>query len=295
MKIETLGHPATSNHAAHSPILGGAMRFERRGGMYGACCLALAASTVSIPAAAQDLGDAVDYAKEHFNRGAGRPYESALKDRSRNDAMGMLSSRDVVLGKPLEAYDCLDSAIDTMPIMRSSSKEKASLRYCLIHRFDRDSLPGFRTLGDARLDETAVRPIVESMAARYEVPAVILNTIIGLSSGFRPHAVSDAGHVGLMQLRPDLLVDQGIEFGDLMDPRENIRAGAAYYRALVFEHGSLRKALLAYPDGPGDMTYKSRVKRWFVNFTMQMYLGANRKFPYKLGAENMTFVWTWLE
>ena len=100
---------------------------------------------------------------------------------------------------------------------------------------------------------------------------------------------------GLMQLRPDLLREEGIAHDDLMEPAENIRTGAAYLRALVFKYGDLRKALLAYADGGADMTYRNRTKRWFVNFTMSSFYGANRKFPYKLGAENMAFVWTWLQ
>ena len=246
-------------------------------------------------AEANDLGDAVVYAKQNFRRDAAEPYEEELKNRSRHEAIGMLSSRDVIEGRAFDQYDCINSAIDGTPIMRSSSKEFAALTGCLLNRFERDSLPGYRTLGDVRLDAPAVRPLIEANAARYEVPAVILDSIIALSSGYRPHAISDNGHVGLMQLRPDLLINEGIEFGDLMDPRENVRAGAAYYRALVFRWGSLRKALLAYPDGPADLTYKVRMKRWFVNISMKRYLGTNRKFPNKLGAENMAFVWNWLE
>ena len=245
-------------------------------------------------ASAQDLGDALDYAQRNFDRRAGAPYKSAQKSRSRHDALGMLSSRDVVDGKALEDYDCLDSAIDSMPVMRSSSKEKAALRECLIHRFERDSLPGYRTLGTARLDAQAIRPLVEARAAEYEVPAIVIDSIIMVVSGYRPHAISDTGYVGLMQLRPDLLAAEGVEHGDLMDPRENVRAGAAYIRALIFRHKGIRKAMLAYRD-PSDMTYTSRTKRWFVDTVVKLYQGSNRKFPYKLGAENMSFVWTWLE
>lgn len=242
----------------------------------------------------QDLGDAIDFAQKHFDRQTARDFDAQWRERSRHEALGMLSSRDVEPGKSLYAYDCLDSAIDTMPIMRTSSKEKAALKGCLKHRFDRDRLPGYRTLGQIKLDEVHVRPIIETYAAQYEVPAVVLDAVIMLGSGYRPHAVSDDGYLGLMQLRSDLLVAEGIAHGDLMEPRENIRVGAAYLRALVFRHGSLRKALLAYRN-PDDMTYRDRNKRWFVTYAMNAYLASNRKFPYKLGAENMTFVWTWLD
>ncbi|MEL7367976.1 MAG: transglycosylase SLT domain-containing protein [Myxococcota bacterium] len=242
-----------------------------------------------------DLGDAVDFAQKHFDRRTRDDFEPQWQKRSRHEALGMLSSRDVDEEKALGAYDCLDSAIDTMPIMRSSGKEKAALRGCLKHRFERSHLPGYRTLGTVRLDEVHVRPMIESEAAKHEVPAIVLNTIIMLVSGFRPHAVSEQGHLGLMQLRPDLLAAEGITHDDLLEPGENIRAGAAYVRALVFKYGGLRKAMLAYADGGIDMTYKSRSKRWFVDNTMSIYYGSDRKFPYKLGAENIKFVWTWLE
>ena len=243
---------------------------------------------------AQDLGDAFDYAQKHFDRGVARDYEPQVRQRSRHEAVGMLSSRDVEPGKPLSDYDCLDSAIDAMPVMRFSSKEKAALRQCLVHRFERDQLPGYRTLGAVRLDAVAVGPLIEAAAAEYEVPAIVLDGIVMLLSGYRPHAISTEGHIGLMQLRADLLAAEDVSHGDLMDPRESIRAGAAYLRALIFRHGGLRGALLAYRD-PTDLTYRSRMKRWFVDTIIGFYHTVNRKFPYKLGAENMSFVWTWLE
>ena len=255
--------------------------------------LALGASTGR--AQANDIGEAVDFAQKHLNRGALRNYEAEWRERPRHEAIGMLHSRDIEHGKPLYEYDCLDSAIDTKVLMRTSSKEKAALRQCLEHRFERDRLPGYKTLGSVRLDAVYVRPFIETHAAQYEVPAVVLKAIIMLASGFRPHAESDRGHMGLMQLRPDLLRAHGIAHGSLFDPQENIRAGAAYVRALVFKHGGIRSAMLAYDDGGVDMTYKRRMKRWFVNNVVAIYYGDNRKFPYKLGAENMTFVWTWLE
>ncbi len=251
--------------------------------------------SVQGPAAANDLGEALDYAREHFDRGVVRGYEPQWRQRPGHEAVGMLSSRDVTPGRSLDDYDCLDSAIDTMPIMRSSSKEMAALRGCLVERFARPRLPGYRTLGRIRLDETRIRPAIETNAAAYEVPAVVLLWIMKLSSGLRPHAISDQGHVGLMQLRPDLLRAEGVAHHDLLQPEENVRAGAAYLRALVFKYGGLRKALLAYADGGTDMTYRNRTKRWFVNFTMSSFYGANRKFPYQLGAENVAFVWSWLQ
>ena len=247
------------------------------------------------PAFANDLGDAVDFAQKHLNRDAKRNFERQWRERSRHEAMGMLSSRNIEHRRPLYEYDCINTGIDTVPSVRSSGKEKTALRRCLEKRFDRDHLPDYRTLGTVRLDESHVREAIETNAAATEVPAIVLDTIIKLKSGYRPHAVSVEGHIGLMQLRPKFLREEGIAHGDLMDPEENIRAGALYLRALVYKHGSVRSALLAYPDGGADMTYRNRMKRWFVGFTVATMYSFDRKFPYKLGAENMTFVWTWLE
>ena len=253
------------------------------------------ATLVSMTARANDLGDAVDFAQKHFDRRVARDLEPQWEARSRHEALAMLSSRDVAADRPLFAYDCLDSAIDTLPAVRSSGKEKAALRECLKHRFERPSLPGYETLGEIQLDAVYVKPLVARWAGHYEVPETVVDAIMMFQSGYRPHAISNDGHIGLMQLRPDLLAAQGIEHGDLMNPEENIRAGAAYLRKLYFKKGGLMKALLVYDYGASDMYRDFRRRRWLAFAVIGIYKAGNRNFPNDLGAENMTFVWTWLE
>ena len=61
-----------------------------------------------------------------------------------------------------------------------------------------------------------------------------------MESSFRPGAVSEAGAVGLMQLRPFVAQDVA-ERNDLLwsgeitlvEPNQNVRLGVRYYRELV--------------------------------------------------------------
>ena len=79
------------------------------------------------------------------------------------------------------------------------------------------------------VDTSAFKPTDTAIAAREtNVPAGLLDVIIRYSSGYRPGVISDDGRYGLLQLEPHHLRSLGIEFGDLLDPRENIRAGSRY-------------------------------------------------------------------
>ena len=81
--------------------------------------------------------------------------------------------------------------------------------------------------------------IVRAHAANYHLDPAELAAVIYVESRFRPHSVSKAGAVGLMQLLPDTA--QGIadrtgggdfEVADLEDPEINVRYGAWYLEHL---------------------------------------------------------------
>ena len=72
---------------------------------------------------------------------------------------------------------------------------------------------------------------------------------IQIESGFEPHARSSKGAKGLMQLMPATARDMGAR--NVLDPRQNIFAGARYLRLLldVFD-GGVTLASAAYNAGP---------------------------------------------
>ncbi|NTV70186.1 MAG: lytic transglycosylase domain-containing protein [Azonexaceae bacterium] len=80
------------------------------------------------------------------------------------------------------------------------------------------------------------------------VDAKLLHAVITVESGYNQSAVSPKGATGLMQLLPTTARRYGTE--NLLDPGENIRAGARYLRdLLVLFDNNLELALAAYNAG----------------------------------------------
>ncbi len=82
-------------------------------------------------------------------------------------------------------------------------------------------------------------------------PALILSVVMEESGG-DPHAESEKGAMGLMQLMPDTARELGV--GDRTDAAQNLDGGARYLADMMekFE-GKLDVALAAYNAGPGTV------------------------------------------
>ena len=91
-------------------------------------------------------------------------------------------------------------------------------------------------------------PIILEAANRYKVEPAILKAIIMAESRFNPKAVSKRGAKGLMQLMPRTAKSLGVT--DSFNPKENIHAGAKYFRRLLNRfNGNTHFALAAYNAG----------------------------------------------
>jgi len=95
--------------------------------------------------------------------------------------------------------------------------------------------------------------LVRQAAERNAIPATWVRAVLQAESAGDPHAVSDAGAMGLMQIMPGTWkeVRRTLNLGaDPFDPRDNIAAGAAYLRWLHDRYGDVG-FLAAYNAGPG--------------------------------------------
>ena len=91
-------------------------------------------------------------------------------------------------------------------------------------------------------------PIIKEAAFHHEVDPALVKAIIMAESSYNPRAISKKGAKGLMQLMPLTAKLYGVE--DAFDPKNNIRAGVAYFRALLNQFdGDERLALAAYNAG----------------------------------------------
>jgi peptidoglycan lytic transglycosylase len=98
--------------------------------------------------------------------------------------------------------------------------------------------------------------IVREHAAENRLDAALVAAVIYEESRFRPHAVSKAGALGLMQLQPvtaETIARRtgGTSFrvSDLYVPEINVRYGSWYLRQLIDKYGDERLALAAYNAG----------------------------------------------
>jgi soluble lytic murein transglycosylase-like protein len=80
------------------------------------------------------------------------------------------------------------------------------------------------------------------------VPLSLLVATAYEESDMRPHALSHAGAIGLMQVMPGTAAELGL---DARKPAENVMAGATYLDQLLERYdGDLTLALSAYNGGP---------------------------------------------
>ena len=97
-------------------------------------------------------------------------------------------------------------------------------------------------------------PIFEEAGQRFGVDPNLLRTQAGIESGGNRYAISPAGAVGIMQVKPDTYNELRQQYPDLsanpFQARSNIMAGAAYLRQMHDQFGPTG-AVAAYNAGPG--------------------------------------------
>ena len=100
----------------------------------------------------------------------------------------------------------------------------------------------------ARPPALSPQQLADRAAEKYGLPRELVRSVMKAESGFAPHAVSQKGAIGLMQLMPATAETLG---ADPHDPAANVDAGARYLRELLEKYdGGLRHALAAYNAGP---------------------------------------------
>jgi peptidoglycan DL-endopeptidase CwlO len=94
---------------------------------------------------------------------------------------------------------------------------------------------------------TAFRGGFEAASVETGVPLALLVAVAERESGLRPHAISNAGARGLLQLMPATAAELSV---DADHPDSNVLGGARYLRALLDRFASSDLALAAYNAGP---------------------------------------------
>jgi len=111
------------------------------------------------------------------------------------------------------------------------------------------------------------------------IDPVVVASLIGAESSYRPNVKSYVGAIGLMQVMPFWKTYKDIEIygnrkGDLRDPEVNIMYGVAILKKYLKQKGgNINKALAAYNGTAGKMKYPNKIKRHFSQ--IEKYLDAD--------------------
>lgn len=105
-----------------------------------------------------------------------------------------------------------------------------------------------RSIQYAVTDPDSYDRLIRRTAAQHQVDPALIKAVMHVESGFNPHAVSDKGAQGLMQVMPETGQRYGAE--DLFDPTQNVRAGVLYLKDLqrLFKN-NMKLVLAAYNAG----------------------------------------------
>ena len=105
-----------------------------------------------------------------------------------------------------------------------------------------------RKIQYAVTDPTSYDRLIRRTASRHQVDPALIKAVMHIESGFNPHAVSDKGAQGLMQVMPETGQRYGAD--DLFDPVQNVTAGVMYLKDLqkLFKNNT-RLVLAAYNAG----------------------------------------------
>lgn len=125
---------------------------------------------------------------------------------------------------------------------------------------------------------------VINMASRqFNVDPHLVKAIIRAESSFDPHAISESGAQGLMQLMPDTARDMKVN--NPFDPRQNIHGGTKYISLLLKRFNrNTSLAVAAYnagattvdnchgiPPNPQTRRFVERVMAYYQEFRENMY------------------------
>ncbi|WP_413365021.1 lytic transglycosylase domain-containing protein [Lysinibacillus sp. 3P01SB] len=166
-------------------------------------------------------------------------------------------------GQALELSDMLGSHASLADIYGNSEKKTADYLQSLIYEgqlnVPASVLESLSSSSSAIPKQTAIasntdfKTAIEEAAAKFNVPAKLIEAVIKQESGFNPNAVSSAGATGLMQLMPSTAKFLGV--ADVKDPFQNIMGGTKYLRQMLDKFdGDMSLALAAYNAGPGNVS-----------------------------------------
>ncbi len=112
---------------------------------------------------------------------------------------------------------------------------------------------------------SAIREATLELSKKYRIDPLLIIAIMKIESSFRPHVQSNRGAIGLMQIKPIVVLDVASKLSlPSSQPREllknvhwNLRIGVHYlFQLLERFDGDFWKALTAYNHGPTSVAQR---------------------------------------
>lgn len=107
------------------------------------------------------------------------------------------------------------------------------------------------TASGPALSQTAIRTLVDEIAARVGLDNRLAHAVVQVESNYQPLAISPRGAMGLMQIMP--VIVRQYDVADPFNPERNLEAGMRHLRSLL-QRFDVRRALAAYNAGESAVT-----------------------------------------
>ncbi len=104
---------------------------------------------------------------------------------------------------------------------------------------------------ELKSDNITIEEAINRTANKYGVDSKLIRAIIKQESDFNPYSKSWAGAMGLMQLMPENVIEDGVK--NPYDIEENIDAGTRQFKRYLNKYNNVQMALAAYNAGPGTL------------------------------------------
>ena len=124
--------------------------------------------------------------------------------------------------------------------------------------------------------------MIFTAAKEFNVEPALVKAVVAAESNFDARAVSPVGAQGLMQLMPQTARAMGVDWP--FDPRDNLKGGVRYLRAMLDRFDDTKYALAAYNAGPEAVDryggippyretreYVQKVLRFYASYRTQAF------------------------